>query len=357
MLMDQALRVGACHSRFHALQTLTGEGLQQKLARGNFVDAARPQVEQSIFFDLADGRTVGALHVVGVDFQLRLGVNLRVVGKQQVAVRLLGVGFLRVFVHDDAAVENPVRMAIQDSVVELAAAAVWAGVLYVHVIVEMLVIVAHEDAVDQTLSTFAGQHWVDIVADQSAAKQQRMGGNVRAAFLLNAQRRNVERVQALALDHVMRNRRVRAGKQFGRAVAEDRSAANRDVVFDDRGLALLLENQQIPRMNHARSVGCRGHKQQMNRRIQRKAAANVHERTIFSKGRVQGAKCITLNIQMAAEVSFKRGRVLLDLFLKARDCDAGWQSSEYRQAADELSIDKHQLHSRAFHSPRLQIGV
>jgi hypothetical protein len=41
MLVDQALRMGARDSRLHALQALTGESLQQKLACGNFVDASR----------------------------------------------------------------------------------------------------------------------------------------------------------------------------------------------------------------------------------------------------------------------------------------------------------------------------
>ena len=95
----------------HAVEALAGEGIEQQLARGHLVDAARTQIEQRVLLDLADGRAVRALHVVGVDLQLRLGVDLRVIGEQQVAVGLLGVGLLRVFVHDDAAVKNAVRVA------------------------------------------------------------------------------------------------------------------------------------------------------------------------------------------------------------------------------------------------------
>jgi hypothetical protein len=50
---------------------------------------------------------VRALDVVGKDFQLRLGVDDRVLGKQQVLVALFGVGFLRVGRNDDLAVEDP----------------------------------------------------------------------------------------------------------------------------------------------------------------------------------------------------------------------------------------------------------
>ena len=73
-------------------------------------DAARAQVEQRLLVELADRRAVRALHVVGVDLQLRLGVDLRVVGEQQVMVGLLGVGLLRVLADDDPAVEDAVRV-------------------------------------------------------------------------------------------------------------------------------------------------------------------------------------------------------------------------------------------------------
>ena len=100
-------RAGA---RFHAVDAFTGKGAQQKLAGRNLVDAAGAQVEQRILFDLADRRAVSTLHIVRVDFQLRLGVDLGVVGEQQVAVGLLGVSLLRVFVDDDPSVEDAVRL-------------------------------------------------------------------------------------------------------------------------------------------------------------------------------------------------------------------------------------------------------
>src|ERR1019366_5401430 len=136
-------------SWLHAFQTLPGESHQKQSARGNLINAPRLQVEQGVFFDLANGRAVRTLHVVGVDLQLRLGINLRVIGKKKVAVRLLGIGLLRIFVHNDASVKNTMRLAVQDSVVELTAAAMRTGVLDVHVVVQMLPAVADEQAIDQ----------------------------------------------------------------------------------------------------------------------------------------------------------------------------------------------------------------
>ena len=155
VVVDQLLDVRAHGTFLHAVQAFAGERHQQQPARGHFVDSARAQIEQRIFFHLADGRAVRALHVVGVNFELRLGVDLRVIGKQQVAVGLLGVGFLRVLVHDDAAVKHAVRVAVEDAVVELAAAAMRAGVFDEHVVVEVLAAIADEQAIDQALAAFA----------------------------------------------------------------------------------------------------------------------------------------------------------------------------------------------------------
>ena len=85
-----------------------------------------------------------AFHVVGVDLELGLGVNLCVIREQQVTVGLLRIGFLRIFVNDDAPVEDAVRVAVEYPVVKLAAAAMRAGVLDEHVIVHMLTAVADE---------------------------------------------------------------------------------------------------------------------------------------------------------------------------------------------------------------------
>ena len=142
--MDERLDMGARRAFLHAVQAFACEGEKQQAARGNFVDAARAQIEKRVLFDLADGRAVRALHVVGVDFKLRFGVDLRLIGKQQVAIGLLGVGLLRVLVHDDAAVKDAMCAAVENAVVELAAAAVRLGVLDEHVIVEMLAAVADE---------------------------------------------------------------------------------------------------------------------------------------------------------------------------------------------------------------------
>src|SRR5579871_4731645 len=105
----------------HAAEAFTRERAEQKLARFRLGNTARTKVEQSVLFDLANGRAMGALHVVGVDLKLRFRVDLRIIGKQKVPVGLLGVSVLRVLVDNDAAMKHAASMLVEDAVIELPA--------------------------------------------------------------------------------------------------------------------------------------------------------------------------------------------------------------------------------------------
>ena len=58
------------------LDGLAQEGLDQDVPRPGLRDAARAQIEERRVVELAGGRAVAALDVVGVDLKLRLGVDL-----------------------------------------------------------------------------------------------------------------------------------------------------------------------------------------------------------------------------------------------------------------------------------------
>ena len=62
-----------------------------KVSRSRAVASRKPrdsEIEHVLGVELADGRAVRALHVVGEDLELRLGVDVRLVGQQQVAALL-----------------------------------------------------------------------------------------------------------------------------------------------------------------------------------------------------------------------------------------------------------------------------
>src|SRR5436305_762370 len=81
---------------------------------------------------------------------------------------------LGIFVNNNAHVEHAMRAVIQDAVIGLAAVAVRTGVLHQHVVVEVLLTIADEQAINQALSAFSSQYGMDVVAHQSPAKKYRV---------------------------------------------------------------------------------------------------------------------------------------------------------------------------------------
>ena len=90
-------------------------------------EAAGAEVEELLGVDLGDRRGVGAAHVVGEDLQAGDRVGVGVLGQQQVARLLEGVGLLGVAVDLDHAAPDGARAAAEDAAerevgVQLAAA-------------------------------------------------------------------------------------------------------------------------------------------------------------------------------------------------------------------------------------------
>ena len=125
------------------------------------------------------------------NLQLRLGVDHGVVGEHQVLVGLLGIGLLRVLADEDLAVEDRVRLAVQDALVQLVAGGVRLGVVDGGVIVHVLRAVDDVESVQRGLGAFREER-VGIVAHQRAAERNRVRGEVGAAAERGLQGGDVE---------------------------------------------------------------------------------------------------------------------------------------------------------------------
>ncbi len=297
---------------------------------------------------------MGAFHVVGVNLQLRLGIDLRVIGKQQVAVGLFRVGFLRVFVNNDAAVKNAVRVTIENAVIELAAAAMRTGMLDEHVIVHVLAAVADEQPVDQTLAAFAGQHRMNVVTNKPPAQKHRMRTHIRAAGLLSAQGGDVKGLAVFALEQIVRNHSVFARDQFGYSVGKGNAAAERDIVFHDAGFSGAFGYDEISRIGHLRMLSRNGDEQEIDRRFQRRSARQVDVRSVFDECGIQCSEGVALDIQVAAQVRFERCAILRNRPCQASDPHALRQVSQLGQFGSESAVEEYELASRAGNAARVK---
>src|SRR5690554_1662403 len=146
------------------------EGHGQKYIGLTATNATRHQVEHGGLVQLADGGPVGALYVVRVDFQLRLGVDLSAVVEQQVLVIHIRAGFLRVLVDMNAPVEDGVRLVGSDVPVGLFAGAVSSHMINGGVVVVVLLVLGNDHAIELGFCAFAFQAYLQVVPAQGAAK-------------------------------------------------------------------------------------------------------------------------------------------------------------------------------------------
>src|ERR1700747_2474794 len=129
-----------------------------------------------------------------------------------------------------------------------------------------------------------------------------MRGHVCVSALLSAQRRDVERFETLALNLVVRNESAVAGNEFGRGIGKCGAGAQRYVVFDDSNLALVVRDDQIPRMIHRRSTVADRDELKINRRLDNRPAPDVYVGTVFEKSGIECAECIAFNIQIVTQI-------------------------------------------------------
>ena len=94
----------------HGLQHLFEKSEGEERTSARFLDAPGSEIEGHPLVELSHRGAVGALHVVSVNLELRLGINLHVRGEQEIGVGLVGIGLLGARMNEDPAVEDPLAL-------------------------------------------------------------------------------------------------------------------------------------------------------------------------------------------------------------------------------------------------------
>ena len=205
-----------------AVDEVAGEGPGEEAPRLRLPDPAGAEVEERRGVELAGGRAVPALDVVGQDLELGHRVDEGLGGEEQVPVHLLGVGLLGPGAHQHQAVEDAAAAAVEDPLVELAARAVGPGVVDAGVGVGEAGAVDHEQAVEDALPALALEADVDVVAADGGPEAERVVGEAGVAAEAGRQRGHVEGLLALQLqlvvidEGVVLERRPRSPRWRGR---------------------------------------------------------------------------------------------------------------------------------------------
>src|SRR5450759_5155103 len=145
--------------------------MQQQIARLFLRDAARLQVEDGLLIELANRRPVRATNIVGVNLQLRFGMDGGVFGKNEIPVCLLGVSLLRARTNDDLPVKNRGGYSAEDALIQLMARAMGLRMIDRRVIVDMLAAGRQIKAIDGSFRSFR-EDGIDVVPYHAATTER-----------------------------------------------------------------------------------------------------------------------------------------------------------------------------------------
>ena len=272
---------------------MRGKSISQQIARSGIRQAAALEVEHFICFQLADRGAVRAFDVVGEDLQLRLGIDMGLVGNQQIARLLSGVGLLRAFAHQDLAVEHGVRCAADHGLVQLPAAAMCMRVVDAAVHVGQLPPADQCQTIDGEVGRFTSLSNGQILPGNTRAQRDVPGGIVPATRNPHCGVANVKRRQGFALQADMVNTGILCHDNLAHRVGQISAFGQTHKVFHYGALRAVFSDHQHARISCA--VLARGDEQQMNGCTQNLLAHHMNQGAIVQKRGIHGGKSIVFN--------------------------------------------------------------
>ena len=159
-----------CRRSFQGIQIWTGiksPRLQKRTSAANVPHARRCRAaayRTEHFVKLAYRSTMTALHIIGINLQLRLGIHMRFASGAKITVRLLGTRRLRTRTYQYQTGKSTDRLVVEHILKEFVAGTVGHSVVYGGIVVHMLVLIRNSHPAKVQFSTFAGKRNFGCVA-------------------------------------------------------------------------------------------------------------------------------------------------------------------------------------------------
>ncbi len=169
-----------------------------------------------------------------------------------------------------------------------------------------------------------------------------MGRNVTAPTLLYPEGRNVKRLLALLLNHIVAEHAVLADHRFRDHVREIDLSAERNVILNNDRLAVFIQDDQVARVGHDRFASCRRHVQHADRLFNHPSPRDMHKCAVFHEGGIQGGKGVMMILGVPGEVLLQHIPVILECLGKTphRDPVAGRPWRRKRRCVSTVHEDE-----------------
>lgn len=333
----------------HGAHDLISKAAKQQATSLGHRDATCLHIKQLLGIHIADGGTMAALHVVGQDFQLGLGIDLRPVGQQQGATQLLRVGLLRQRRNTDAALEYRMAMIVNHVLEQLVAAAVGHGMVQEQRVIEMRGAVRQHQTLDIGLRRAADKLDMQFVARQRRTALHRDMGIARASTDRHATKGGVIGRVMLGLQSDMGELGARADGDMGIDIGPARSSRTTvAITFQYGGFGLGTKADQVTQVDQRRYAEA----DDLDRLFQHHAVFQQQHDAIAGQRRIQLAE---RHIPLVAG----RSQHILNRLTggtQRRQCDARGQAADLRGGSIEAAVDENQPVAVGIQGDGLQPG-
>ena len=180
----------------HFFDNIVRKGHHEQHTGFGLGNTARAHVEKCVTIELSHCGTVAAFYIIGIYFELRLGIDVRFFGGTEVAVGLYGRGLLRTLTHENPSVENTRCGVFEHIFEEFVACAVGRFVVDKGKVVDQLPLVGYGHAIEMCLGMFSGQSDIVIVAGIAVVQGDTVDQYVRCTFLLYECRGDAVRIES-----------------------------------------------------------------------------------------------------------------------------------------------------------------
>ena len=123
-LLHQIVKAVTEGFELHVIDDLVDEGILQEQFGLFEGDASLAHIEESRIVELAYGRTMSTLHIVGVNLQHRLGVHTCLFGSCQILIGHLRRSLLGTMLHQHTTCKGTCRLVVEHVFIEFVAGAV-----------------------------------------------------------------------------------------------------------------------------------------------------------------------------------------------------------------------------------------
>ena len=154
----------------HVVDDFVDEGILEQHLRLLQGDASLAHVEEGGIVELAYGRAVGTLHVVGIDLEHGLGVHAGILGGREVLVGHLRGGLLGSVFNQDTTCKGASGLLVEHVLIEFVRGAMGHVVGDERVVIHMLLLVGNHTAIALALSTLAREGEVEFIASNAVVE-------------------------------------------------------------------------------------------------------------------------------------------------------------------------------------------